>query len=138
MGLLGVSLVAHAVPPPPKWPARIAGAEVILVGEVRQWKRASWFWQAERVYEGSVHVERVLKGSVSGPDVPLRVIVHPEGVGGDLSHEPRTGRFAYFLVHAPDGSLTLSTPQVYAYQALSSDELAALEAALPATDPGGR
>lgn len=138
MGLLGASLAAQAVPPPPTWAQRVAGADVILLGEVRQWKRTSWFWQSERVYEGSIHVERVLKGHLPEPDVALRVLVHPGEVGGELSNEPRTGRFAFFLVRAADGRLTLSTPQVYAFQALSPDELAALETALHAGDTGGR
>jgi hypothetical protein len=128
-GLMGASLAAQAVPAPPSWPERVEAADVIVLGEVRQWKRTSWFWQSERTYVGRIQVERQLKGAGSKAPLEVHVSVRP---GGPLTGEPRTGRFAFFLVKAPEGGLTLAAPQVHAIQALSGDELAALEAALPA------
>ena len=58
---LGLAPAARAVPAPPTWAQRVAGADVIVLGEVPHWKRTSWFWQSERTYEGVLRVERVLK-----------------------------------------------------------------------------
>ncbi|WP_257459957.1 hypothetical protein [Archangium lipolyticum] len=129
-GLLGASLSAQAMPPPPPMPQRVAEADVIVLGEVKRWKRTSWFWQSEKTYVGTVRVERVFKGSALGTEVEVEIHVDSAGTSGGLSGEPRTGQFTFFLVRGEGGRYGLSSPHVYGFQILGSGELAQLESAL--------
>jgi hypothetical protein len=107
-----------AAPPPPKIAALMAKADLAVEARIEQWKRVSWFWQRNKIYEATFEIVVPYKGiEEPGSRHLLKIQVFPGLAGKELTAIPEPGAYILFLrrtLPEEKGHYQLVDPPIYA------------------------